>query len=235
MPGCYLCMLLGLLTFSAFPANRMGLHASSEYVIGLLVGVLLAALLGLVVGPPQEARAALGLPAAGAPRVCLGAALALALIVLGLGFGGVGLTDQVRKLQLEGIRSSVYLTGCTLALCAATIDRVPLGPVRKRRVLWLHLSAAVGFLIVGGAGLVWPGGFVRDIPVGPLLFVALGTFVFLLQYYVSQLLRKRGLCQVCDYDLTGNVSGRCPECGTPIAAGTEAAAPPGPAEVKSTE
>jgi hypothetical protein len=24
------------------------------------------------------------------------------------------------------------------------------------------------------------------------------------------------LCKVCSYDLTGNVSGRCPECGTPI-------------------
>jgi len=25
-----------------------------------------------------------------------------------------------------------------------------------------------------------------------------------------------GHCQTCGYDLTGNVSGRCPECGTPI-------------------
>lgn len=25
----------------------------------------------------------------------------------------------------------------------------------------------------------------------------------------------RGHCQHCGYDLTGNVSGRCPECGTP--------------------
>ena len=23
-------------------------------------------------------------------------------------------------------------------------------------------------------------------------------------------------CRICDYDLTGNVSGTCPECGTPI-------------------
>jgi len=26
----------------------------------------------------------------------------------------------------------------------------------------------------------------------------------------------RGHCQKCGYDLTGNVSGRCPECGTPV-------------------
>lgn len=30
----------------------------------------------------------------------------------------------------------------------------------------------------------------------------------------------RGRCQRCGYDLTGNVSGRCPECGTPIARAT---------------
>lgn len=28
--------------------------------------------------------------------------------------------------------------------------------------------------------------------------------------------RLRGLCHVCGYDLTGNVSGVCPECGTPV-------------------
>ena len=28
--------------------------------------------------------------------------------------------------------------------------------------------------------------------------------------------RKMGLCVLCEYDLTGNVSGVCPECGTKI-------------------
>jgi len=28
--------------------------------------------------------------------------------------------------------------------------------------------------------------------------------------------RKRGLCVRCGYNLTGNVSGVCPECGTPV-------------------
>ena len=37
--------------------------------------------------------------------------------------------------------------------------------------------------------------------------------------YLWWLDRRRylpGHCQNCGYDLTGNVSGRCPECGTPI-------------------
>lgn len=29
---------------------------------------------------------------------------------------------------------------------------------------------------------------------------------------------RPGCCQGCGYDLTGNVSGRCPECGAPVAA-----------------
>ena len=29
--------------------------------------------------------------------------------------------------------------------------------------------------------------------------------------------RRRGLCERCGYDLTGNVSGTCPECGTAAA------------------
>jgi hypothetical protein len=35
----------------------------------------------------------------------------------------------------------------------------------------------------------------------------------------------RGLCPVCSYDLTGNTSGICPECGTPV---PKAAAEKGP-------
>lgn len=33
--------------------------------------------------------------------------------------------------------------------------------------------------------------------------------------------RKRGLCTQCAYDLTGNLSGICPECGTPTLLGPQ--------------
>jgi len=32
----------------------------------------------------------------------------------------------------------------------------------------------------------------------------------------ARLRAARGRCTKCGYDLTGNVSGRCPECGEPI-------------------
>ncbi|HEY8748940.1 MAG TPA: hypothetical protein VIM11_13245 [Tepidisphaeraceae bacterium] len=36
-----------------------------------------------------------------------------------------------------------------------------------------------------------------------------------LQTFMSRLQRNDGLCPVCSYNLTGNTSGICPECGTP--------------------
>lgn len=46
-----------------------------------------------------------------------------------------------------------------------------------------------------------------------------------LAYAVARWLHRRrcppGHCQKCGYNLTGNVSGRCPECGTLIAATAE--------------
>jgi uncharacterized paraquat-inducible protein A len=36
--------------------------------------------------------------------------------------------------------------------------------------------------------------------------------------YRGVLRQDRGLCAACGYDLTGNTSGVCPECGTPTRA-----------------
>ena len=37
----------------------------------------------------------------------------------------------------------------------------------------------------------------------------------------QRLLRERGLCLKCGYDLTGNVTGVCSECGTEVCRGYE--------------
>jgi hypothetical protein len=36
---------------------------------------------------------------------------------------------------------------------------------------------------------------------------------------------RDGRCRKCDYDLTGNISGVCPECGTPVPPGVTDKAP----------
>jgi hypothetical protein len=53
-----------------------------------------------------------------------------------------------------------------------------------------------------------------DLPIWILLSVVAIPTLF--SFWRARKRKKPGLCQVCLYDLTGNVSGICPECGTPI-------------------
>lgn len=58
-----------------------------------------------------------------------------------------------------------------------------------------------------------PGGWVAIIPLWvPFLLVV--AFTAILRRLDSRRFRS-GHCQRCGYNLTGNVSGTCPECGTP--------------------
>lgn len=51
-----------------------------------------------------------------------------------------------------------------------------------------------------------------------LIVLAAGpaTSVYLLERLKVRRRRKRGLCVKCCYNLTGNISGVCPECGTEV-------------------
>jgi len=49
----------------------------------------------------------------------------------------------------------------------------------------------------------------------------IGVVLALLAAYIGYIWRRNrpapaGLCPVCEYDLRGNISGRCPECGTSV-------------------
>lgn len=54
----------------------------------------------------------------------------------------------------------------------------------------------------------------------PVLLLATAPTWFLIRYSIGPLRRNRrsklGLCLNCGYDLTGNVSGVCPECGSEV-------------------
>lgn len=68
-----------------------------------------------------------------------------------------------------------------------------------------------------------PAEYVRFVqfPVWPLLLIIALPMIVIYAWRVSVWLdRKRtiaGHCPTCHYDLTGNLSGICPECGTAIA------------------
>jgi hypothetical protein len=71
----------------------------------------------------------------------------------------------------------------------------------------------------GGIGLSRPVVEVREfrahvrIPLWILLaLIALPTAGL---WYIDRRRCPPGFCRHCGYNLTGNVSGRCPECGTP--------------------
>ncbi|UCE58114.1 MAG: hypothetical protein JSU63_11775 [Phycisphaerales bacterium] len=48
------------------------------------------------------------------------------------------------------------------------------------------------------------------------ILVACPTIAFIRGPLRRRRRRRKGLCIVCGYDLTGNVSGKCPECGTEV-------------------
>jgi len=49
-----------------------------------------------------------------------------------------------------------------------------------------------------------------------ILMAAYPTLAFIRGPVRRHRRRKRGLCVKCAYNLTGNVSGTCPECGTKV-------------------
>ncbi len=65
----------------------------------------------------------------------------------------------------------------------------------------------------------WAGGRARhlEFPLWPL--AAGAGLVAAVAWWLDPPRRRPrpGCCKACGYDLTGNVSGRCPECGTPTA------------------
>jgi hypothetical protein len=52
----------------------------------------------------------------------------------------------------------------------------------------------------------------------PLLILLLAVPPTALLWYLDRHRRRPGFCRECGYNLTGNVSGRCSECGTPTSA-----------------
>jgi hypothetical protein len=53
------------------------------------------------------------------------------------------------------------------------------------------------------------------------LFIPIALIATMMVWRRSLRRPPPGFCRRCDYDLRGNTSGLCPECGEPIASGTE--------------
>ncbi|MHC4065841.1 MAG: RING finger protein [Planctomycetota bacterium] len=100
---------------------------------------------------------------------------------------------------------------------------------QPRSSLQVVMQLPVGWRVYRGSWYLrwWPGwGVSTSSPSGswhirfPLVFLIpfFAAYPALVVYRGARRRRrrKRGLCKSCKYDLTGNESGVCPECGTPI-------------------
>jgi hypothetical protein len=101
------------------------------------------------------------------------------------------------------------------------------GQFRRRDIMWwLHRRVFVPLEVsIGQTGWDICMAILLVIPPFVVVVVTL-TVTGLVQkpvlwtlWRASSRRRTEPLCPVCDYNLTGNVSGICPECGTPVANG----------------
>ncbi len=75
------------------------------------------------------------------------------------------------------------------------------------------------FTAIGYLRDVWEEGFswIRVTKVGAAGFICVfGWLSIGFGWWTQSEEPRPGHCETCDYDLTGNTSGTCPECGTPI-------------------
>jgi len=96
----------------------------------------------------------------------------------------------------------------------------------KKGRLLAGVVMAVGLGLLGGTFLYYPifslllGRELRFDRAG-VLIISVGIVICVLDGLCIMFLRKKGIppgrCPACGYDLTGNVSGICPECGKPTA------------------
>jgi len=107
---------------------------------------------------------------------------------------------------LSALSLLLFLTTLTLTIASYYVHERQFPLARQRLLLLAH----------GRAEMYDTGGMLFLIPYGlfPLLLAILPTLWALDKYWPPK--KPANSCPTCSYNLTGNTSGTCPECGTPI-------------------
>ena len=88
----------------------------------------------------------------------------------------------------------------------------PVATVRALTMIVGYLSAVFGTVVLIRTGAPWAVAMLA-----PIGLVMLAWFRWDRPFEIRQECKAKGLCVTCGYDLTGNVSGVCPECGAAVA------------------
>jgi hypothetical protein len=136
--------------------------------------------------------------------------------------------SRSRTLSLAGLGMSVIITGACLASLRWQFgfagERMAVTLVHggiRAGVMSTAPPRGTGFWAspVGGGFLAWPQTFSSS----SITVIALPLWMPFLAFAVPSIIgwwrtrrRPSSQCPSCGYDLTGNVSGLCPECGTEV-------------------
>jgi len=126
-------------------------------------------------------------------------------------------TEHVSTLWQAGQMACALLAvSAAIAWLVALVHAILERPVRKKGTV-ISVYAAIAMLTMVLASSNDAGQWGRLQALGALICLGMlaGSGALALWTYLRPALRP-GMCRACGYDLTGNISGVCPECGRPI-------------------
>jgi len=113
-----------------------------------------------------------------------------------------------------------YGNGSAYGLGSGTLTHAT--GLRERTMSFAWKWSGLGEGHWGSSWGIWPGGRVTRSEYTPLRPAVIATTIpTIILWLTGRKRHPRGTCSKCGYNLTGNVSGRCPECGKetePVAA-----------------
>lgn len=127
-------------------------------------------------------------------------------------FGGLvtgGIQAVVMMRDVHGLDLSVVTIGWSIL---GLLHGPLLWPILARRAWWTTAAVLCFGLVVAAvvAGVTRVPELIFLVPIAALWLSAGACWRF------SKAIAAPGLCRMCDYDLRGLPSPRCPECGTPF-------------------
>jgi hypothetical protein len=156
-------------------------------------------------------------------RIAKWVGVSLCCALISLGIRSFIVIDRYRWLNNDlQLDSSIQQGGLTIAFCKPYVDISP-NSWRTFDNRSLTVDSPIWFPFYSSQVGPAPSFSLIALPLWlPILIVAIPTY---LMWRKDHNRPRKGQCIKCRYDLTGNTSGICPECGTLIASDFNASKP----------